>query len=178
MPYCTHCGTEVSETARICPNCNRALPSTSEPPPSEPAPPPTGPPRSQEPQPPGPPPQAPYEQTSQPPQPQQFVPPGSQQPASPKTHAGAVWALVLGILGIVLCPGILSIPAIVVGRISEKTIEESGGWYEGGGMAKAGWIMGIVGTVFAVLILFLVTVPFLLGEGFEGGPPSPPPFFN
>ncbi|MEO7803654.1 MAG: DUF4190 domain-containing protein [Actinomycetota bacterium] len=81
-----------------------------------------------------------------------------------KTDGGAISALVLGILGIVLSwsfipPIIMSIIAIVIGRQSERRIKESGGALEGQGMAKAGWILGwigigIVGLFVLVWILF------------------------
>jgi hypothetical protein len=90
----------------------------------------------------------------------------------PQTDAGAVWALVLGIAGVLVCPGILSIPAIIIGRISQRRIQESGGTLTGDGLAKAGWITGITGLVLAVffvlffsLILALsVNEPALLPE--------------
>jgi hypothetical protein len=72
--------------------------------------------------------------------------------------------LVLGIAGVLVCPGILSIPAIIIGRISERRIKESGGTMTGDGLAKAGWITGIAGLVLAVfLILFfsLIATSFL-----------------
>ena len=150
MPYCTHCGSEVTEAARICPNCNRELRRSDSAPPST----------SQTPLSPDPP-EVLVSPQAQPPPPQTPYQPGSQ---APQTDAGAVWALVLGIAGVLVCPGILSIPAIIIGRISERRIKESGGTLTGDGLAKAGWITGIAGLVLAVfLILFfsLIATSFL-----------------
>lgn len=76
-----------------------------------------------------------------------YPPPYGYQEAS-----GATTALVLGILGIVPLPLILSIPAIIVGSKAQKQARELPG-QPGLGMAKAGYICGIVGTVWGALWL-------------------------
>lgn len=64
---------------------------------------------------------------------------------------GAVPALVLGILGLVLCP-LLSPFAIVQGARGEQEVDHSSGAYEGRGMATAGKVLGIVGFVWLALV--------------------------
>lgn len=78
--------------------------------------------------------------------------PGYGAPAPGSTNKKATWALVTGILG-VLCCGPLGIVAIILGRNAEQEIRVSG---EGGaGMAKAGFILGIVALAFLVLQIIL-----------------------
>jgi len=62
----------------------------------------------------------------------------------------ATTALVLGILGIAPLPLILSIPAIVIGRRAQGESSVIPG-QPGMGKAKAGYICGIVGTVWGAL---------------------------
>jgi hypothetical protein len=70
--------------------------------------------------------------------------------------SGAVAALVLGILGLIFCPLCAPI-AWMLGRTAEREIDAAGGSLGGRGLATAGKITGIVGTVLLVLgVLFLV----------------------
>jgi Domain of unknown function (DUF4190) len=72
--------------------------------------------------------------------------PQAAQPNAPN----AVLALVLGIVGIVLCP--LTAPfAWWLGQQSEQAVDASGGTLGGRGMATAGKILGIIGTVLVTL---------------------------
>lgn len=82
----------------------------------------------------------------------------------PPNASNAVTALVLGILGIVLCP-LLGPIAWVLGRKGEQEIDAAGGAVGGRGLATAGKILGIVGTVFIVLLL-------LAGLALIAGSPS------
>jgi len=77
-------------------------------------------------------------------------------PVAPKTDPLAITALCLAIggtvVGLLCCVGIgATIAAIVVGLQSKKKIAASGGALTGEGMAQAGFIIGIVGTVLIVL---------------------------
>lgn len=65
----------------------------------------------------------------------------------------AVWSLVLGILGIICCQ-ILAIPALIMGRSAQAEIAAGNG--TGAGMAKAGFILGIIGIVFLVVNIILL----------------------
>ena len=71
---------------------------------------------------------------------------GGDSYSGPPTQSGkATASLVLGIVGIFVCPIILSILAIVFGIQSRKEIANSLGRLKGHGMATAGLVLGIVG---------------------------------
>jgi hypothetical protein len=77
-------------------------------------------------------------------------------PAAPPPNDGqAIAALVLSIAGLFVCPIIPSIIAIVLGRSAERRIKESNGTLGGEGLARAGWIIGIVGVVTGTLFVLL-----------------------
>ncbi|MDP1846179.1 MAG: DUF4190 domain-containing protein [Solirubrobacteraceae bacterium] len=76
----------------------------------------------------------------------------SVHPASPPNASAAVTALVLGILGIVLCP-LLGPIAWVVGRKGEQEVDASGGAIGGRGMATAGKVLGIIGTCLIAIVI-------------------------
>lgn len=71
-------------------------------------------------------------------------PPG--YPVVRPDHPRATTAMVLGILGLVVC-GICAPFAWSIGGKAVKEIEASGGAYGGRGQAQAGYIMGIIGTI-------------------------------
>lgn len=83
-------------------------------------------------------------------QPPNIVPPRRTEPL-------AVGSLVLGILGLVTGLAlILSPTALVMGIKAKQKIAASAGTIEGYGIAQAGFILGIIGTVIAALfVLFL-----------------------
>ena len=98
----------------------------------------------------------------------QYQPPGAGgQPPPPGFHhepprgqqqtpGNAIASLVLGILGLVLCPIICSVLAIVFGQQARGQIERDPN-LTGAGLAQAGYIMGIVGLVlYGLLILFWI----------------------
>ena len=122
------------------------------------APPPPPPPPPQQPPPP---PGTPQQPPAPPPPPPGATPPGYQAggyqvgPAAPNAP-GAVLSLVLGILGIVICP-ICAPFAYYYGQQSEQAVDASRGTLAGRGMATAGKILGIVGSVILGLgVLFLI----------------------
>jgi hypothetical protein len=62
-----------------------------------------------------------------------------------------VAALVLGILGLLsFCFFVLSILAMIFGLIAASEIKQSNGRKQGLGMARAGWILGVVAILFGV----------------------------
>ena len=82
-------------------------------------------------------------------------------PMMPQQNPLAVTALIFGIVAdislvLALCcgliPVLLGIPAIVLGLMARKQIEESSGTQTGEGMAKAGIICGIAAVALGVLI--------------------------
>jgi hypothetical protein len=79
----------------------------------------------------------------------------------PPNESSAVTALVLGILSFFLCPLIFGVLAIVLGKSSEKKIDQSGGRLGGRGMAQAGVICGVINIVLAVIVgvIVLIAVP-------------------
>lgn len=85
-------------------------------------------------------------------------PPPPGQPAP--DHPQATTALVLGILGILLC-GVLAPFAWVIGGKAVREIDESGGTVGGRGTANAGKILGIVGTILLVLAAIVLVVVFV-----------------
>ena len=107
----------------------------------------------------------PPEQPAQQPAQQPPAPPGpyGHSPAPRQNSSNAVTALVLGILGLVMCGPFTAIPAIIVGRKATREIDASGGRLDGRGMAQAGYVLGIVGTVLGGLALLLVLFLVVLG---------------
>jgi hypothetical protein len=97
--------------------------------------------------------------------------PGYGYPAATVPNDGqATAAMVLGILGLVFsfCYGfglIMSPIAWVLGHLSAKRIDASGGQLGGRGMAQAGVIMGIIGTVLlALAIVGLIVLVVVLAS--------------
>lgn len=88
-------------------------------------------------------------------------------PGQPQNAPNAVLSLVLGIIGIVLCP--LTAPfAWKLGKDGEGAVDASGGKLDGRGLATAGKVLGIIGTVLlciaVVLFVILVVVGVTLTE--------------
>jgi hypothetical protein len=91
-------------------------------------------------------------------------PPGSQR----RTHPKATWALILGILGVVICCLFAGIPAIVLGHQAKGEVDAAPEEYEGRGMATAGFVLGIISTVgSAIYIAF--TIVLIATDGFGEG---------
>lgn len=87
------------------------------------------------------------------------------QPAMPQNGMGTA-ALVLGILGIIGCiPIIGGILAIIFGRIGMRNAEQ--GLATNGGVAKAGFILGIIGLVLAVIgvIFYVIFIAAAVSSG-------------
>jgi hypothetical protein len=69
---------------------------------------------------------------------------------APPNDSQATLALVLGIISVICCQ-ILGPVALFIGNSSRQRIAASGGTLGGGGLATAGMILGIIGTVFLVI---------------------------
>ena len=93
----------------------------------------------------------------------------------PPQDGQALAAMIVGIVSLVLACGygigLLGSPvALFLGRASMKRIDASHGQLSGRGMAQAGFILGIIGTVLLVLTLILVVVlivAFIQTGGFD-----------
>jgi hypothetical protein len=79
-------------------------------------------------------------------------------------HPQAMLALVLGILGLVVC-GVLAPFAWVIGGRAVAEIDASGGRVGGRSTANTGRILGIVGTVFLGLGLLVLVGLLILFVG-------------
>lgn len=89
--------------------------------------------------------------------------PGGPQP---QTSGMAIAALVLGIVGMLMCCFFVpSVLGIVFGTIGMRDVRESGGAKTGEGLAKAGFILGIIGTALGVLYW-----AWVIGSNFLPGP--------
>ena len=86
-----------------------------------------------------------------PPPPQYGAPQPPPYGGPPPNHPRAVLTLVLGILSIPCCGLFTGIPAIILGRGALREIDAEPGRYSGRGLANAGYICGIVGTVLSVI---------------------------
>jgi hypothetical protein len=83
--------------------------------------------------------------------------------AAPPNHSQAVTSLVLGILSLVLCGFFTGIPAMILGRRATREIRASGGRLGGDGMATAGFVTGLVGTLITGVAVGLIVLVFILG---------------
>src|SRR5215210_5258493 len=78
-------------------------------------------------------------------------------------------ALVLGILGLVFCPLICSVLALVFGYQSRREIDASGGRMGGRGNATAGIVLGWIGVALCTIFIVLVVIGLLAGDSTTGG---------
>ncbi|HET8960143.1 DUF4190 domain-containing protein [Nocardioides sp.] len=92
-------------------------------------------------------------------------PPYGGQPGP--THGSAVTALVLGICSLVICAP-LGIPAFIVGKRAEREVQASQGSLSGEGLAKAGWILGLVAMILMAVGLVALVVLFAFGMSTSG----------
>ena len=93
------------------------------------------------------------------------------QPAPPTDGLG-IAALIVGIASLVFACAygvtLLGSPAaLIMGKISMNRIDRSGGTLSGRGLALAGFVLGIVGTV--LLVLFIALIVTIVVIGINGG---------
>jgi hypothetical protein len=118
-----------------------------------------------------------YQQPAGYPPPQQWGQPQPGYPygsgyAPPQNDGMALTAMIVGIVSLVLTCGygigLLGSPvALVLGRVSMKRIDRSGGRLAGRGMAQTGFILGIIGTV--LLVLALIALVIVIVVAVNGG---------
>jgi putative exporter of polyketide antibiotics len=101
--------------------------------------------------------------TPPPPPPPEY---GGGQPA-PQQNQKALWAMILGILGIVLCGVFAGIPALILGNNAKKEIGMSGGMQTGNGMATAGVVLGWVSIAFTIISILLIAGGVFSVNAFE-----------
>ncbi len=90
-------------------------------------------------------------------------PPGPpMQPVAPNSSK-ATTSLVLGICSLVVCGFFLGIPAMIIGRQAKQEIEASQGRLGGEGLATAGFITGLIGTIWSALAAILLVVLLVIG---------------
>lgn len=84
--------------------------------------------------------------------------------APARTNTLAIVALIAGIAGLTLLPGVASIVAIITGHMSLSRLKTSG--ENGRGMALGGTIMGWIGIALAILgvIIAIVTYAAIMAE--------------
>jgi hypothetical protein len=132
MSTCAQCGAENVEGAEFCAYCGSSLVQPGAAPGAPVQPPPATPYAA-------PPPGAPYQQ------------PMPYRPAAPTTNGKATASLVLGIVGIFICPIICCVLALIFGYQARNEIAASGGYQTGESYATAGIILGWVGIVLAIV---------------------------
>jgi hypothetical protein len=98
----------------------------------------------------------------------QQAPPQWQQPgaqpvpgwvAPPRTPGQAYAALILGIVGLFICPLIPSIAALILGYQAKNEIDRAGGQLGGRGIAFTGIVLGWISVALWVLF-FLAAIAF------------------
>ena len=82
--------------------------------------------------------------------------------ASRRTEGLAVASLVLGLAGFFVCPVVCSIIAVVLGYRARRKLRDDP-TLDGEGLAKAGIILGWVGTAFGVVVVVGIIVAAMAG---------------
>jgi hypothetical protein len=74
------------------------------------------------------------------------------------SNGKATASLILGIIGLIVCPLICSVLAIILGSMAKDEIAASGGYQTGESNAKAGVILGWVGLALGVIWIIIVVI--------------------
>ena len=82
----------------------------------------------------------------------------------PPTSGAATASLVLGICGLVVCPFVCSVLALVFGYQAREQIDESGGQIGGRSSAVAGIVLGWVGVGLCVLAAAFIVLVIVVGS--------------
>ncbi len=85
----------------------------------------------------------------------------------PPNSGGATTALVLGILSLLFFGLFTGIPAMITARRATREIDQSHGRLGGRGMATAGFVTGLIGTIWSGLVVALVVVVFAVGSSLD-----------
>ena len=101
------------------------------------------------------------------------APDGSWVQTGQQSSGKSTAALVLGILGLVFCPLICSVLALVFGYQARREIDGSGGRLTGRGNATAGIVLGWIGVVLVAAFIGLVILGLAVGDTVEDGTTTP-----
>ena len=71
--------------------------------------------------------------------------------------------MILGIVSLVMCGLLLGIPAMIIARQAKREIRESGGRLGGEGYATAGFVTGLIGTIWSVVVGLLFVAVAIFG---------------
>ena len=94
----------------------------------------------------------------------QQTPDGRWIQQAPGASGKATASLVLGLVGLVFCPLICSVLALVFGYQGKREIAASGGQLSGSGSATAGIVLGWIGTVIYGLFVCLIIIGLMVGD--------------
>ena len=72
-------------------------------------------------------------------------------------HPQATTAMILGIVGLALCP-FVGIAGFVMGGRVRREIDAAPGQWSGRGVATAGWVLGIISIIYAALVLAYIVI--------------------
>ena len=97
------------------------------------------------------------------------TPDGRWVQTGPHSSGKATAALVMGILGLVFCPLICSVLALVFGYQGRNEIDGSGGRISGRGSATAGVVLGWAGIALWGLLIALGILGAIVGDSSTGG---------
>jgi hypothetical protein len=101
------------------------------------------------------------------------APDGSWVQTGQESSGKATAALVLGILGLVFCPLVCSVLALVFGYQARREIDKSGGRLTGRGNATAGVVLGWIGIALVAAFVGLVILGLAVGDSVEDGITTP-----
>lgn len=89
---------------------------------------------------------------------------GAPMAAAPsRTSGSSIVALVLGVLSLLLCGLFTGVPAMLAARSAKRDISVSNGRVGGDGLATAGFVTGLIGTLWSGFVALLVVVVFASG---------------
>lgn len=94
--------------------------------------------------------------------------PWGQPQFQPESNGKAITALVLGICSFLICPVILSIPAVILGYQARGEIDRSGGRQTGRGLAVAGIVLGWLNLALSVIAIIAVVALGVFGATESG----------
>ncbi len=101
---------------------------------------------------------------------QTTVPPSTTPPTS--TSSKALVSLILGILSLVCFGFLAGIPAIILGRMELKAIDQGLSPESNRNMAKIGYILGLIGTILTCLASLAYVVIIVIAVVSSGNMPK------